>query len=402
MAERKQKTAKARAAVAGLGRRLRSLIPVSPIPPSWQRRLGRGRITAFVALVAGVLIYSVVGGSDQPAGVQPEGVSKKSLRSLSKLKLPERVAQVLMAPPGSLDKVTDAPPGSVFIRSVDWPGSAAGRELTARLSQGDGRTVPILATQQEGGAYRALSDLPPTAAAIEVGDTASPAVAEDTARETARSLRNHGFDLNLAPVADVAPLTSAIAGRAYSDETYVVSALVAAAIRGCEAEDLGCAPSHFPGLGATSADTASDPATVALDPAALRSRDLPPFRAAFDGGAPAVVLSLAFYAAYDPVTPGALSPQIASDLLRGELGFKGVAITDDLSSGAITAGQGAPEAAVAALTAGADMVFISEPAQAAQAYEAILTAARAGLIAPDRLDTAVARVLELKRKLGVG
>ena len=175
-----------------------------------------------------------------------------------------------------------------------------------------------------------------------------------------------GFDLNLGPLADVATIDSPVADRAYGDDAELVARLTAAALRGCKEGKIACAVSHFPGLGAASDDTAVSPATVGLDAASLASRDLVPFRAALDAGAPAVPLP-AFYAAYDPVTPAALSPAIAGDLLRRELGFKGVAITDDLSSGAVAAGIGAPDAAVRALAAGADMVTISEPGQAAQA-----------------------------------
>jgi beta-N-acetylhexosaminidase len=101
------------------------------------------------------------------------------------------------------------------------------------------------------------------------------------------------------------------------------------------------------------------------------------------------------------VTPGALSPSIATDLLRGELGFEGVALTDDLTSGAISAGIGAPDAAVQALAAGSDVAVVGDPAQARQAREAILSAARSGEIPKDRLDQAAARVLTLKEQLGL-
>ena len=113
------------------------------------------------------------------------------------------------------------------------------------------------------------------------------------------------------------------------------------------------------------------------------------------------MISLAFFAAYDPVTPGALSPAIATDLLRGELDFEGVAVTDDLSSGAISAGIGAPDAAVQALAAGADLAVVSDPAEAQKARMAILSAAHSGEIPRDRLDQAAARVLTLKEQLGL-
>jgi beta-N-acetylhexosaminidase len=236
---------------------------------------------------------------------------------------------------------------------------------------------------------------------LEIGDTGDPAVAERSARESAAALKGAGFDINLAPVADVATIASPIADRAYGDDPAVVAPMVVAALSGCGAAGIACAPSHFPGLGGASADTALGPAMVSLDATSMRLRDLEPFAAAFGAGAPAVVLSLAFYAAYDPATPAALSPAVATDLLRGELGYQGVAITDDLSSGAIAAGIGAPAAAVQALAAGSDMVLVGDPAQAAAARAAILEASRSGAIPAARLDEAVARVLTLKQGRGL-
>ncbi len=142
-----------------------------------------------------------------------------------------------------------------------------------------------------------------------------------------------------------------------------------------------------------------NPATVSLDAGSLEARDLGAFRAAFDAGAPATVLSLAFYTAFDPIVPAALSPEVATDLLRGELGFEGLAISDDLSAGAIAAGLGAPEAAVQAIAAGTDLVMIDDAAQAAQARTAIAEAVKDGGISEQRLDEAATRVLTLKKQL---
>ena len=138
--------------------------------------------------------------------------------------------------------------------------------------------------------------------------------------------------------------------------------MTAAALRGCAAAEIACAPPTSPASARRRRTPTSGPATVALDPATLAARDLEPFRAAFAEGAPAVVLSHAFYAAYDPVTPAALTEGVATDLLRDELGFSGVAITDDLDSGAIRARYPIGAAAVAAIGAGADMVEVASPA----------------------------------------
>ncbi len=172
-------------------------------------------------------------------------------------------------------------------------------------------------------------------------------------------------------------------------------------MRGCEEAGIACAPSHFPGQGAASEDTDEGPATVSLDETSLATRDLAAFRAAFAEHAPAVVLSLAFFAAYDSVTPAALAPAVSTDLLRDELGYEGLAITDDLSAGAIKATQSPKDAAVAAVAAGADLIQISSPADSEGVADALLEAVESGEIEEDRLSEAAGRVLELKHELNL-
>jgi beta-N-acetylhexosaminidase len=319
---------------------------------------------------------------------------------VGKMGLDQKLDTVLVAGFDDPDRLPAGSPGGVLITADSWPGESKGKALTAKL-RASGSIPPLIVTEQEGGDHRALSDLPPIESAFDVGAIGTPNAAEKWGLATGKALSANGIDLNLAPVADVATLDSPVYDRAFSDDPAVVTELTTAAVRGCGKSGIGCAVSHFPGLGGASGDTDEGPATVSLDAASLEARDLPPFRAAFRAKVPAVVLSLAFYAAYDPVTPGALSSAIAEDLLRDQLGFKGVALTDDLSSGAIAAGQGAPEAARAALAAGADMVVIGDPDQAQKARQVIGKAATEGGLPEDRLDQAVARVLELKRKLGL-
>ena len=154
---------------------------------------------------------------------------------------------------------------------------------------------------------------------------------------------------------------------------------------------------------------------MGLDEATLETRDLAPFEAAFREGAPAVVLSHAFYTAYDPVTPASLSSLVAFDLLRDELGFRGVAITDDLGAGAIgarAAGSqdrrkrparrlGGDRGRDRGAQAGADMLMISSPGDQEGVADALIEAVGTGEISEDRLDEAIGRVLVLKQQLGL-
>ena len=173
-------------------------------------------------------------------------------------------------------------------------------------------------------------------------------------------------------------------------------------LRAYRKADLFAAVEHFPGLGSADQSTADGPASVGLDLPELRKRDLLPFRAAIEDGAPAVVLSHALYPMNDFTAPGSLSKEVVTDLLRGELGYDGVAITDDLAEPAVEIVAPVPQAAVEALRAGADMLEISGPAADQQAaYDAVLAAVRRGRISRARLDEAVGRILAAKEEYGL-
>ena len=291
--------------------------------------------------------------------------------------------------------------GGILIGPANWLGADAGAGLieAIRSASATATAPPLIVASQEGGDYRSFADLPPEETELEIGDSGNVSVAEDWARQTSAALSDSGFDLNLFPVADVATLDSPVADRAFSDDPRVAAELTAASLRGCRDARLACAPLHFPGLGAASQDTSRGPATVSLDQAGLFARDVEPFRAAIAERAPALVLSLAFYAAYDPVTPGAFTPTIATDLLRDQLGFAGVAITDDLGAGAVKFTDEVPDAAVAALAAGVDMVQITNPEDQEGVAEAIVAALASGELSRGRLAEAAGRVLELKESV---
>ena len=369
-------------------------------------------LVALVTAGLGVLLFGADGGDDDAGEEGPgPGVSAPVAELVAALSPEELADQVLLlgfdgtdASTPFLAEVRARQLGGVLIGPQNWIDSASGTQLIGELranGRRDDRIPPLIATSQEGGPYRALVDLPPEETQLAIGEDGSIAGAEDWALRTSKALAAAGIDLNLFPVADVATLDSPIADRAFSDDPAAAAELTAAAVRGCRAADIACAALHFPGLGAASQDTNRGPATVGLDPAALAARELESFRAAFAERIPAVVLSLAFYAAYDPVTPGALAEPVAAGLLRDELGFEGVAITDDLGAGAVRSSYAPPKAAVRALAAGADLVQIGSPTDQDGVREQILAALDSGELSTDRLEQAAGRVLELKRAQGV-
>jgi beta-N-acetylhexosaminidase len=277
-------------------------------------------------------------------------------------------------------------------------GALAGEARTVAVDQG--HVVPWVLAAQDGAEFNGLPGLPPASAPADL-DSADAAGAE--AAETAVTLR--GLNLNgvLDPVVDVGLESgAALSGRVYSDDPEEVAGYADTVVHAYRDGHLFGAAKHFPGLGAADQSTELGPATVGLDLPQLRERDLIPFRAAIAAGVPAVMLSHALYPINDFTAPASLTKAIATDVLRDDLGFAGVAITDDLADPAITSSYSVPDAAVKAIQAGADMVFISGPSGDQQAaYAAVLRAAQSGALPRRRVDEALGRALEAKRDYGL-
>jgi beta-N-acetylhexosaminidase len=261
----------------------------------------------------------------------------------------------------------------------------------------DARHVPPwVITSQEGGELNSFPDLPPASLPA---DTASARDAGTAAEESAAALRGLGLNGVLGPVIDVGQESgSALGARLYSDNPEEVAAYADATVTAYRKEHVFSAVTHFPGLGAADQSTEEGPATVGLGLDELRVRDLIPFEAAVDAGVPGVVIGHALYPFSDFTVPASLSEQVATGLLRRDMGFKGVAITDDLADPAITAIHTVPDAAVRALRVGADMLYISGGTGDQQsAYLAVLRAVQRGRIPRRRLNQAVGRILLAKQ-----
>jgi beta-N-acetylhexosaminidase len=187
---------------------------------------------------------------------------------------------------------------------------------------------------------------------------------------------------------------------AFSNDPVQVAQFAAATVREYARASIFTAPKHFPGLGAAAQPTAEGSAAVGLSLSALAGRDLVPFKAAIDAGSQGVLLGHGLYTTDGFATPASQSTALINELLRVNLGFGGVAVTDDLEVPAIKDTQPVPAAAVASIKAGADMVYISGPrADRDAAYQAVRSAAQRGDIPASRLNDAVLHILGAKTKL---
>jgi len=256
---------------------------------------------------------------------------------------------------------------------------------------------PWVFASQEGGELNSFPDLPPAAAPADLG---SAREAAEQARRAGKTLRSLGVNGVLGPVVDVGGTEtgSSLGARVYSDDPEQVAAYANASVRAYRAEHVFSAAEHFPGLGATDQSTEDGPATVGLGLDELRQRDLIPFKTAIGAGVPGIMIGSALYPFSDFTVPASLSRQVASGLLRHDLRFRGVAMTDDLADPAITTLHSIPDAAVHALRAGVDMLYISGGAGEQQAaYVAVLRAVKRGRIPRRRLNEAIGRILLAKQ-----
>jgi beta-N-acetylhexosaminidase len=297
------------------------------------------------------------------------------------------------------DALLRAGAGGVVLFSRNITGAEPLRVLVADLRRRAGRPLRVAIDHEGGHVARIGAPLTRFPSAMAVAATGSEALAEDCARAAAAELAWLGIDVNLAPVLDVAadPRNASVGVRAFSSEPAAVARFGAATVRGIQAAGVAATAKHFPGHGRTAVDPHHALPVVTGGPEELRRTDLPPFRAAIDAG---VQLVMATHAAYDGLTDGApstLSASVLTDLLRGELGFEGLLLTDAMQMRAVADDHGVAGASAAAIVAGADVAMpLVEQSAALDALEAV---AVDGRLAAARVSDALGRADRLDRWL---
>lgn len=251
----------------------------------------------------------------------------------------------------------------------------------------------LVGLTEEGGDYAPLYDL---------GLTDSDAyITESSANRLGQTLANLGFTFNLAPIADVPTYVynSSVADRAYSGDVNEASEIVAAVTKGLQSAGTVACLTHFPGLGSTAHDGfGREVSYYSRDQ--YRQNDFLPFAAGIEAGAEMVLVSnLSPIGITGSYTPCCMTFEVVTELLRNELGFEGVILSDDLSSSVITNEYSAGNAAVQVVLAGCDVVFLSSDPEAA--VEAILNAVENGTISEEQIDESVYRILLLKANHGL-
>jgi beta-N-acetylhexosaminidase len=272
------------------------------------------------------------------------------------------------------------------------------RGLVAAIHATNPRLPPLVALDQEGGLVSRIAD-DPAPAALTMG-ALPPAEIAALARARAETLASYGFDVNFAPVADVAfAADSFMAGRAFGPTPEAVAEDVAAYVAGVEGTGVAHCVKHFPGHGRVAIDSHEALPRLDVAPAVWWNEDALPFRFAVDAGVPMVMLGHLAMPAWDDL-PASLSSG-AVRVLRDDLGFGGVIVSDDLGMGALAAWQPF-EIVDLAVAAGVDLLVYVIAAMAPEALVAHLVARMEGdERVAERVASSVARLLRLQLGAGV-
>jgi beta-N-acetylhexosaminidase len=264
--------------------------------------------------------------------------------------------------------------------------------------------VPLLiAADFEWGAAMRINGTTLFPPFMALGATNSEDLAYQLGKVTAIEARAMGIHMTYAPVVDVNinPDNPIISTRSLGESPEDVGRLAVAFIRGCQENGLIATAKHFPGHGDTDVDSHSNMPTIKADRERLQRVELFPFAQAIKAGVQAIMTAHLYVPALDPTPglPATLSPLILAQLLRKEMGFKGLIVTDAMGMGGITNAFTAREAALKAVEAGVDMVLL--PPDPPGVIDALVKAVSSGVIKESRINESVRRILELKARLGL-
>ncbi len=349
-----------------------------------------GRLAATLLAVSSlVMLGAVASSAKDPRSVPLE-------RLLGQL-LMGRVTGTAPSP-GVLGRIRRGELGGVIIFGDNFTTVASLKALIRTLQKAarEGGQPPLLiAVDQEGGIVKRLPDGPPAQSARQLGAAGSARLARRSGVETGRYLKAIGIGVDLAPVLDVPDSDASFLGsRAFAKDPTTVTRVGVQFALGLQDVGVDATAKHFPGLGTAPANTDLGSVTIKTSRRELLRR-LEPFRQAVKSGVRLVMVSTASYPNLDPTgLPAAISPAIVNGLLRDELGFRGVVITDTMGGPGL---RPYSTPAFRALNAGVDILLYSDgELTSADAFQKLLQRAREGELTRAVLERSYRRVVQLK------
>lgn len=356
---------------------------------------------------AGVLCRAAV--PEDPAAVDDAALAGRVASLISSMTTEQKVAQLFVVRPEAVDSLDmgDHPVGGYCVFAQNFRDPASLDSLVRALNSQS--FPPLLCIDEEGGSVARIGRNPkfgvPAFPSMKTVGRRGPQAVYEAGVAIGSYLRQYGFCVDFAPVADVDtnPDNPVIGRRAFSEDPEHAASLVVEFMRGLEKAGLASCLKHFPGHGDTAEDSHAGYAESRKSWEEMLSCEIIPFKAGIGAGVPMVMVGhISTPNVPEPsgqVLPATLSRMWITDKLRGELGFRGVVITDSMSMKAVSDRYDSGTAAVMALEAGVDIVLM--PADLSAAYRGVLDAVRSGRLPQSRIDESLARILSLKLSLGL-
>ncbi len=303
------------------------------------------------------------------------------------------------------------PAGLTLFRSLNIDNPTQVRTLTGslqRLAQDIGLPPLLIATDQEGGQLMAIGKgVTPLPGNMALGATGSTELARRAGEVLGSELAAMGVNVNYAPSCDVNinPHNPVIGTRSFGEKPDKVASLAAALINGMQSQGVAAVAKHFPGHGDTASDSHHGLTSLPHDLDRLQQVEFPPFRAAVEAGVKLVMSAHLALPAIDGLDapPATLSPSILQGILRGQLGFEGVIVSDAMDMQAIRQGEALGEQAIRAASAGVDLLLLtSNPADHRRVFTSLKKAIEQGVLDQEDISKSVERILSLKRWLAGG
>lgn len=350
--------------------------------------------------------------------VQEDPYLAAAQKALDGMSLEEKVYQLFIASPDALtnkigtsdaeealaERLQEMPVGGLILYEANVYTAEQVKTMLTDV-QGNAKIAMFLGIDGEPGNDEGLSEFgiaQEYEKASVYGENNNESGIRTVGKQLGADMKKAGFNLNFAPVADVLtePENEEIGDRAFSSDPMIVSAMVREMIAGLHESGMIACTKHFPGLASTENSTESGAVASDRTMAELRQTELQPFSAAIEADTDMIMMShLQLPSVVEGELPGSLSPIVIQEILRSELGYQGVIITDSFRKKAISGIYSSAEAAVMAIQAGCDMILLPEDLE--QAAEGILTAITNGNLREERINESVLRILLLKCQYGL-
>ena len=363
---------------------------------------------------------AAVSALETPTPVEKRVKPESANELLSQMTLDEKIYQMLFVTPESLTDIGQViragdktkasleayPVGGI----IYFSSNIEDREQVIsmiRNTQSYSKIPLFIGVDEEGGRVARIGNhanmgMPPIEAMQNVGKAKDEKRAYEVGHLLGSSLHDLGFNVDFAPVADllINPNNTEIGDRSFGNDPKTVSTMVENVVKGLEEKKVSAVLKHFPGHGSTQTDSHTGKSESARSLDELKENEFLPFRAGIEAGADFVLIShMTLPNATEKALPASLSKEVMTDMLRGELEFDGIIITDSFSMGAITQEYALSDAIIMSIDAGADIILM--PPSVKEAHDAIATAVKEGKISESRIDESVRRILDLKIKKGL-